>query len=333
MAAVARDRLEVVALRLGKGALGRRHGQEQVAESDHAVEGRAQLVRHVREELVLELSRLVERGVEAGQLLVLRLQLGVLRLQPLRCAAHFYSQATGVLMGRFALAGDGQVGRGVLERYACVGGQLPRHGRDQQPHQPTLGAQGRKRQPSAGIAVRGGEVQLRPHGSGCGACMVDDGDRVTHQLAHDVARQGSRRGAVYGRRPPFVGVVLRLIERQRRRFGSARDHVERGTEAAPRRSPRAAARSAPSAGARPGPASARARRAPPPSDSRRTRSCRTLRAGSHRAVRGSGPPPLAGARPRRGRTGSRGGGGLYHRPTPSATEHDHEDDGSSATAA
>src|SRR5439155_285824 len=52
-----------------------------------------------------------------------------------------------------------------------------------------------------------------------------------YQLAHDVAGQRSGGGAAYRRGPPFVGVVLRLIERQRGRARRGRDDVERRTKA------------------------------------------------------------------------------------------------------
>src|SRR5256884_555328 len=58
--AVARDRLEVVALRVAqRGALDLT-GQQQLAESDHAVQRGAELVRNVGEELILELARLIQ---------------------------------------------------------------------------------------------------------------------------------------------------------------------------------------------------------------------------------------------------------------------------------
>src|SRR6266550_5006575 len=76
--AVARDGLEVIALGFGERAFGGPHRQEQVAESDDAVEGCAKLVRHIREKLVLELARLVELRVQARRLPVLCLELGVL---------------------------------------------------------------------------------------------------------------------------------------------------------------------------------------------------------------------------------------------------------------
>jgi len=162
---------------------------------------------------------------------VLLLELGVLRLEALRGVAHFHRQAAGVLVRGVALARDGQVRRRVLERDARVGRELPRHGRHQQSHEPIPGAQGREREAPGGIVVRGGELQLRPHGPGRGARVVDDRDRVTYQLAHDVAGQRSGGGAAYRRGPPFVGVVLRLIERQRGRARRGRDDVERRTKA------------------------------------------------------------------------------------------------------
>src|SRR6266480_3245854 len=82
--AVPCDGLQVVSLGLREGVLRCRHRQEQIAEPDHTIEGRAELVRYVREELVLEFARLIELGVEAGQLPVLVLELGVLRLEALR---------------------------------------------------------------------------------------------------------------------------------------------------------------------------------------------------------------------------------------------------------
>ena len=76
--AVARDGFEVVALRTAqRGALDLT-GQEQLAESDHAVQRGAQLVRHVGEELVLELARLIQLRVEPGELAMLLLEHRVL---------------------------------------------------------------------------------------------------------------------------------------------------------------------------------------------------------------------------------------------------------------
>src|SRR5439155_18298949 len=146
--------------------------QEQIAEPDHTIEGRAELVRYVREELVLEFARLVELGVEAGQLPVLVLELGVLRLKSLRGVAHLHRQAARMLVRRLALTSNGQVRRGVLERDARVGGELASHGCDEQAHEPTLGAQRGERQPPGGIDVRRGELQLRPYGPRGGASIV-----------------------------------------------------------------------------------------------------------------------------------------------------------------
>src|SRR2546429_1325328 len=99
----------------------RSHRQEQIAEPDHTIEGRAELVRYVREELVLEFARLIELGVEAGQLPVLVLELGVLRLEALRGVAHLHRPAARMLVRGLALAGNGQGRRGVLQRDAPVG--------------------------------------------------------------------------------------------------------------------------------------------------------------------------------------------------------------------
>src|SRR3989454_12495674 len=83
----------------------------------------AQLVGHVREDLVLELAGLVERRVQAGQLGVLLLELVVQRgedrvlgLEALGGVPHLDREAARVLMGRLALARDGEVGCGLLER-------------------------------------------------------------------------------------------------------------------------------------------------------------------------------------------------------------------------
>src|SRR3989454_3948489 len=50
-----------------------RSSEQQVAEADHGVERRAQLVRDVGEELVLQAACLVELGVQPGELLMLGL--------------------------------------------------------------------------------------------------------------------------------------------------------------------------------------------------------------------------------------------------------------------
>src|SRR5207253_8943874 len=113
-AAVPCDGLQVVSLGLREGVLRCRHRQEQIAKPAHTIEWRAELVRYVREELVLEFARLIELGVEAGQLPVLVLELGVLRLEALRGVAYLHRQAARMLVRGLALAGNGQVRRGVL---------------------------------------------------------------------------------------------------------------------------------------------------------------------------------------------------------------------------
>src|SRR5207245_9893744 len=89
--AVARDGVKIVPLGLTQGSAVDLARQQQVAEPDHAVERGPELVRNVREELVLELARLVELEVQPRQLAVLLLELvvqrregHVLRFEPLR---------------------------------------------------------------------------------------------------------------------------------------------------------------------------------------------------------------------------------------------------------
>src|SRR2546428_76794 len=77
-------------------------------------------------------ARWVAPGVGGDRPPVLPPGLGVRRPEARRGGAPPPGQGPGVLVGGFALAGEGQVRRRVLERDARMGGQPPRHGRDEQ---------------------------------------------------------------------------------------------------------------------------------------------------------------------------------------------------------
>ena len=116
MAPVARDRLEEIALLIRQGGT---HvlREQQVGESDDAVERGAQLVRDVRQEQIFGLHHRIEIGVQL--------------LQPFRGLTHFDREAPGVVMRRAALARNREVGRRLIERGPLVDVE-PRAGDDAQ---------------------------------------------------------------------------------------------------------------------------------------------------------------------------------------------------------
>ena len=81
-------------------------GEEQIRESDDAVEGCAELVRDVGQEQILGLHRAVELGVEL--------------FQPLGRLSHFDGQPACVVVRGPALASDREVRRRLLERRALL---------------------------------------------------------------------------------------------------------------------------------------------------------------------------------------------------------------------
>src|SRR4051812_19792303 len=103
MAAVAGNRLEKVALLVGK----RRPellGEQQIGEPNDAVERRAELVRDVREKLILRLHRRIEVGIQL--------------LEALGGLPDFDRQAARILVRRAALARDREIRSRLLERGA-----------------------------------------------------------------------------------------------------------------------------------------------------------------------------------------------------------------------
>ena len=194
MAAVTRDCFEVIALRHDVRPVVRQHTEQQIAEADDAVQRRAQLVRHVREELVLELARLIELGVEAGDLAVLLLEflvqrgeIRVLRFEALRGVPHFHGQPALLLMRGFAFAGDRQVGRGVLECMPRFVRELTRHGADEETHQSIARAERHHGQRAVGGRLPVRELQLLARGGGSAPQVENQVGRVADDVAHHVA--------------------------------------------------------------------------------------------------------------------------------------------------
>jgi hypothetical protein len=101
VAAVTRDRFEEIALLIRQGGAQLLREQE-IGESDDAVERRTQLVRDVRQEQVFGLHRRVEVGVQL--------------LQSLGGLTHLDREAPGVVMGRTPLARNREIGRRLIER-------------------------------------------------------------------------------------------------------------------------------------------------------------------------------------------------------------------------
>ena len=123
MPAVAGDSLQEVPL------LVRQRGpqllsQQEISESDDAVERRAQLVRDIGQEQVFGFHHAVELGIQL--------------LEPLGGLADLDGQAPGVVMRRPALAGDGEIRGRLIERGALVGPE--RDARDDAQHAHELGA-------------------------------------------------------------------------------------------------------------------------------------------------------------------------------------------------
>src|SRR5207245_11092569 len=117
--------------------------EEPCAESEQSVQGGPELVRHIREERVFELPRVVELRVQPAYLTVLLLEffveggeIGVLRLEPLRGMPHLHSEAAGVLVGGLALTREGEVGCCELEGIASLVGELLGHGGEEEADQP-----------------------------------------------------------------------------------------------------------------------------------------------------------------------------------------------------
>ena len=84
--------------------------QQQVGKADDAVEGRPQLVRNVGEKLILRFHDGIELGVQLFE------SLGRL--------PDFHRQAPRVVMGRRALAGDGEIGGRLLQCGALIDTEL-----------------------------------------------------------------------------------------------------------------------------------------------------------------------------------------------------------------
>ena len=147
---------------------------------------------------------------------------------------HFDRQPPRMLVRRFALARDRQVGRGVFEHRTRVRVELAREQHDEQPDQAVAGAQRHEGDP--GPVVRGaggGQAELGAHRLGGGAGVVSHLRGVADELPHDVARQRVRRRASHGGRGPFVGVVARLVQRECRRPGGRREHFQGRAEPSP----------------------------------------------------------------------------------------------------
>ena len=238
--AVARDGVKIVPLRLTQGSAIDLARQQQVAEPDHAVERGPELVRNVREELVLELACLVELEVQPRQLAVLLLELvvqrregHVLRFEALRRMPHLDGEPAGVLVGRFALARDREVGRRLLERRTRVSREVGGEQHDQQPHQPAARAERDEGETAAGVrdGSRAGDRELLANRVGRGAGVVNHIARFTHELAHHVARQRVGGGATHRGRRPFVRVVVWLVQREGGGAGDRREHLQRRAEA------------------------------------------------------------------------------------------------------
>src|SRR5205823_13102419 len=106
MAAVAGNRVEKVALLLGE-RWSELLGEQQIGESDDAVERRAELVRDVGEKLILRLHRGIEVGIQL--------------LEALGGLADFDRQAARILVRRATLARDREIRSRLLEGGAFIG--------------------------------------------------------------------------------------------------------------------------------------------------------------------------------------------------------------------
>src|SRR5439155_6518776 len=78
--------------------------------------------------------------------------------------------------------------------------------------------------------VAGDQAQLREHRVRGRAGIMNQRPGLAHELPHQVARQGVRRGAAHGGRRPFIGIVVRLVQREPRRTGGRREHLQGRTE-------------------------------------------------------------------------------------------------------